>query len=125
MAKQFLGKVLKSIKPWAHPQTINTDKAPTFGPTIDKLKEEGKCPKDTVHRHMKCQNNIIETDHGKIKRFIKPTLILKSMKTAYATIKGNELMCLFKKRKMNAWIYGQRLIGEICLIEGNLVFASA
>jgi len=37
--KRFLGKALKSIKPWAHPQTINTDKAPTFGPAIDELKD--------------------------------------------------------------------------------------
>ena len=34
------------------------------------------------------------------------------MKTAYATIKGFELM-----RMMNAWKYGRDLIGEIRLIE--------
>jgi transposase, IS6 family len=43
-AKRFLGKALKSIKPWAHPQTFNTDKAPTFGPAIAELQEEEKCP---------------------------------------------------------------------------------
>lgn len=43
-AKRFLGKALKSIKPWAPPEAINTDKAPAFGPAIDELKEEGKCP---------------------------------------------------------------------------------
>jgi len=51
-----------------NPQTINTDKAPTFGPAIDELKEEGKCPKDTVHRQVKYLNNIVEADHGKLKR---------------------------------------------------------
>ena len=37
--------------------------------------------------------------------------------TAYATIKGFELMHMFKKGQMNAWIYGQGLTGEIRLIE--------
>ena len=35
---------------------------------------------------------MIEADHDKLKRRIKPTLGFKSMKTAYATIKGFELM---------------------------------
>ncbi|HRB28863.1 MAG TPA: IS6 family transposase [Nitrosomonas sp.] len=116
-AKRFLGKALKSIKPWAHPQTINTDKAPTFGPAIDELKEEGKCSKDTVHRQVKYLNNIIKADHGKLKRLIKPTLDFKSMKTAYATIKGFELMRMFKKGQREIWKYGRGLTGEIRLIE--------
>ena len=40
-------------------------------------------------------NNLIEADHGKLKRLIKPTLGFKSMKTAYATIKGFEVMRMF------------------------------
>ena len=39
------------------------------------------------------------------------------MKTAYATIKGFELMHMFKKGQMHAWIYGQGLTGQIFLIE--------
>ena len=46
---------------------------------------------------IKYLNNRIEADHGKLKRLIKPTLGFKSMKTAYATIQGFELMHMFKK----------------------------
>ena len=81
-AKRFLGKALKGMKSWAHPQTINTDKAPTFGPAIAELKKEGKCPEDTVHRQVKYLNNIVEADHGKLKRLINPVRGFKSMKTA-------------------------------------------
>ncbi|VCW27812.1 Putative transposase (identified by ISEscan HMM) [Escherichia coli] len=35
---------------------------------------------------------MIECDHGKLKRIIGATLGFKSMKTAYATIKGIEVM---------------------------------
>ena len=40
-AKRFLGKALKSIRTWAHPTVINTDKAPTYAAAIAQLKQEG------------------------------------------------------------------------------------
>ncbi|MHB7416421.1 hypothetical protein ACYCMA_26085, partial [Klebsiella pneumoniae] len=40
-------------------------------------------------RQIKYRNNVIECDHGKLKRIIGATLGFKSMKTAYATI-GND-----------------------------------
>ena len=38
-----------------------------------------------------------EADHGKLKRLIKPTLGFKSMKTAYATLKGLKPCECFEK----------------------------
>ena len=68
--------------------TINTDKAPTYGIAIAEWKETGKCPVETHHRQVKYLNNVIEADHGKLKRLIKPTLGFKTMKTAYAIAKS-------------------------------------
>ena len=116
-AKRFLGKALKSIKSWSHPSAINTDKASPYSPAITQLKAEGKCPPDTVHRQVKYLNNIIEADHGKLKRLINPVRGFKSMKTAYATIKGFEFMRMFKKGQLDIWKLGQGLTGEIWLIE--------
>jgi IS6 family transposase len=62
-------------------------------------------------------NNLIEADHGKLKRLIKPTLGFKSMKTVYVAIDGFELMRIFKKGQVDTWKYGQGLIGEISLTE--------
>ena len=64
---------------------------PTALLRIKNLKETGKCRPDMVHRQVKYLNNRIESDHGKLKRLIKPTLGFKSMKTAYATLKGFEV----------------------------------
>lgn len=83
------------------------------------LKEEGKCPADTVHRQVKYLNNIVESDHGKLKRLIKPVLGFKSMKTAYATIKGFEVMRTFKKGQFNAWMNEKNILGEIRLVNRN------
>jgi transposase-like protein len=116
-AKRFLGKALASMKPWAHPEVINTDKAPAYGVAIEALKQEGKCPKDTRHRQVKYLNNIVEADHGKLKRVIKPTLGFKSMKTAYATLRGFEVMRTIKKGQTRAGQLQKGVRGEVRLIE--------
>jgi len=85
------------------------------------LKAAGKCSPDLEHRQVKYLNNIIESDHGKLKRLIKPTLGFKSMKTAYATIKGFEIMRMFKKGRFDLWKYGQGIQGEIRIITDNLL----
>ncbi|GHL62000.1 hypothetical protein ECZU31_52750 [Escherichia coli] len=49
---------------------------------------------------------MIECDHGKLKRIINATLGFKSMKTAYATIKGIEVMRALRKGQASAFYYG-------------------
>ena len=116
-AKRFLGKALKGLKDWETPLTINTDKAPTYGPAITELKKEGKLPVETVHRQVKYLNNVVEADHGKLKQLIKPVRGFKSMKTAYATIKGFEVMRALHKGQAQLWQYGGGIMGEVRLIE--------
>ena len=125
-AKRFLGKILRRMKEYEKPDTINTDLAPSYGQAIRELKEEGYLGEEVLHRKVKYLNNRIEADHGKLKRLIKPTLGFKSMKTAYATIKGFEVMRMFKKGQFDMWKYDQGLTGEIRLIERQFgVFSAA
>ena len=79
------------------PRIINTDEAPTYGAALSELKKAGKCPQNTVHRQVKYLNSIVEADHGKLKQLIRPVGRFKSMKTAYATIKGFEVMRALRK----------------------------
>lgn len=43
------------------------------------------------------------------------------MKTALATIKGFEVMRMFKKGRFDLWKYGQGVLGEINIIIDNLL----
>ncbi len=45
-----------------------------------------------MHRRVKYLNNVIEADHGKLKQLIRPVRGFKTLKTAYATIMGFEVM---------------------------------
>lgn len=85
------------MKQWEKPEIINTDKAPTYGIAISELKAEGKCPEETVHRQVKYLNNVVEADHGKLKQLIRPVRGFKTLKTAYATIMGFEVMRALRK----------------------------
>ncbi|QOH45095.1 IS6 family transposase [Klebsiella pneumoniae] len=101
-AYRFLGKILNNVKKWQIPRFINTDKAPAYGRALALLKREGRC-------------HVIECDHGKLKRIIGATLGFKSMKTAYATIKGIEVMRALRKGQASAFYYGDPL-GEMRLV---------
>ncbi|CAG0910095.1 unnamed protein product [Cyprideis torosa] len=116
-AKRFLGKALKGLKEWEQPEILNTDKAPAYGAAINELKREGKCPEDTVHRQVKYLNNIVEADHGKLKILIKPVRGFKKMKTAYATIKGFEVMRALRKGQGRAFNIQGGILGEVRMIE--------
>ena len=80
---------------------------------------KGKCSPDVEHRQVKYLNNVIESDHGKLKRLIKPNLGFKSMKSAYATLKGFEVMRMFKKGQFNACLHEKTVLEEARLIYRN------
>ncbi|GBR49634.1 IS6 family transposase [Neokomagataea thailandica] len=116
-AKRFLGKVVSGLKEWEKPETINTDKAPTYGIAIRELQTDGKLPDTVEHRQVKYLNNVIEADHGKLKQLIKPVRGFKSLKTAYATIKGFEVMRALKKGQAKFFQFQDGIMGEVRLVE--------
>ena len=116
-AKRFLGKALHGLKDWEKPRVINTDKAPTYGAALAELKQEGKCPAETLHRQVKYLNNVIEADHGKLKQLIRPVRGFKTLKSAYATIKGFEVMRALRKGQASAFNITRDIRGEARIVE--------
>lgn len=112
-----MGKAIKGCKDWEKPRKINTDKAGCYSQAIRELKKEGKCPKDVEHRQVKYLNNVIEADHGKLKQLIKPVRGFKTMKTAYATIKGFEVMHALRKGQGRIFNLTRDPTGEKRMIE--------
>ena len=106
-AKRFLKKLINS-NPTCDVSVINTDKNPAYNQAIKELKKEGNLAPHVSHLQIKYRNNRLEADHGKLKRLINPVRGFQSMKTAYATIKGFEVMRMFKKGQFNCWMYGNR-----------------
>ena len=95
-AHRFLAKALTTMRNWP-PSSITTDKLRSYPEAIERLKRDGQLSGETKHRTSKYLNNIIEADHGALKRVIKPTRGFQKMKTAIATIKGFEIMRMIRR----------------------------
>src|SRR3546814_12465939 len=88
-----------------------------YGTAITESKREEKLDRETAHREVKYLNNLIEADHGKLKILIKPVRGFKSIPTAYATIKGFELMRDLRKGQARPCCLPPGIRGEVRLVE--------
>ncbi len=79
------------------PASITTDKLALYPKAIRRLQSEVLLAKDVEHRTSKYLNNVIETDHGALKRVIRPTRGFQRMKTTSATLKGFEVMRMIRR----------------------------
>jgi transposase-like protein len=95
-AYRFLRKALRAVSDYP-PSSITTDKLASYPKAIQRLQAEGRMPQDVKHRTSKYLNNIIEADHGALKRVIRPTRGFQTMKTAAATLTGFEAMRMIRR----------------------------
>src|SRR3546814_10358542 len=93
------------------------NKAPRIGAAITALRRGGNLDRGAVHRQVKFLNYVIEADNGKHKILIKPVRGFKSIPTAYATIKGFEVMRALRKGQARPWCLQPGIRGEVRLVE--------
>jgi transposase-like protein len=115
-AYRFLRRALRAMSD--HPPTsLTTDKLASYPKAIQRLQNEGLLPQGVEHRTSKYLNNIIEADHGALKRVIRPTRGFQTMRTAAATLTGFETMrmirrghCIQRKRQATCEV---RLVNQL------------
>ena len=61
------------------------------------MKRDGELWRFTKLRQVKLLNNIVEQDHRRIKRLVRPGLGFKSLASASQTIAGFEAMAMIRK----------------------------
>ncbi|MEL6221971.1 MAG: IS6 family transposase [Cyanobacteria bacterium J06627_8] len=98
-AKRFLKKALKA-RYTSTPRVINVDKNAAYPTATDALKTEKSLPEEAELRPVKYLNNMIEQDHRRIKRLVKPGLGFGSFNTARRTLKGYEAMAMIRKEQI-------------------------
>jgi IS6 family transposase len=120
-AYRFLRKALRAVRDYP-PSSITTDKLASYPKAIRRLQNEGLLSKDVEHRTSKYLNNIIEADHGALKRMIRPTRGFQRMKTASTTLKGFEVMRMV--RRGHCMLRHAGVIGEVRLVNQLLGLAA-
>src|SRR5215211_1091664 len=79
-AYRFLRKAIKAMSHYP-PSSITTDKLASYPRAILRLENEGLLSNNVKHRTSKYLDNIVEADHGALKRMIRPTRGFQTMKT--------------------------------------------
>jgi transposase-like protein len=95
-ARRFFRKALKQPHT-VNPRTMTVDKNAAYPIAAKAMKKSGELWRFTKLRQVKFLNNIVEQDHRRIKRLVRPGLGFKSFLTAAQTIAGYEVMAMIRK----------------------------
>jgi hypothetical protein len=82
---------------------------------IPELKGAGVLPEEVEVRQVKSLNTLIEQDHWCIKRLTKPGMGFSSLKTAWRTLQGCEMMNMMRKGQIRGVDKGD-VSGQIALV---------
>src|SRR3954452_9341176 len=95
-AKRFFRKALGQPHT-VNPRTITVDKNPAYPCAVEQMKADGELWRRSRLRQVKYLNNIVEQDHRRIKRLVRPGLGFGSFWTARRTLAGYEVMAMMRK----------------------------
>ncbi len=80
-----------------NPRTITVEKNAAYPIATKAMKREGTLWRLAKVRQVKFLNNVVEQDHRRIKRLVRPGLGFKSFATAARTVAGYEVMAMIRK----------------------------
>ena len=95
-AKRFFRKALGQPHT-VNPRTITVDKNLSYPRAVVEMKEDGELWRRSRLRQVKYLNNIVEQDHRRLKRLVRPGLGFGSFWTARRTLAGYEVMAMMRK----------------------------
>ena len=95
-ARRFFRKALAQPHT-VNPRTITVDKNPAYPRAVADMKRAGQLWRFSRLRQCKYLNNIVEQDHRRIKRLVRPRLGFGGLRTARVTLAGYEAMAMIRK----------------------------
>jgi transposase, IS6 family len=115
-AKRFFRKALGQPHT-VNPRTITVDKNPAYPCAVEQMKEDGELWRRSRLRQVKYLNNIVEQDHRRIKRLVRPGLGFGSFWTARRTLAGYEVMAMVRKGQVRR-IGGRDMRAQATFVAG-------
>jgi transposase, IS6 family len=100
-ARRFFRKALKQSHT-VTPRTITVDKNAAYPVAMKTMKRDAELWRFAKLRQVIFLNNIVEQDHRRIKRLVRPGLGLKSFTSASRTIAGYEAMAMIRKAQVES-----------------------
>jgi transposase-like protein len=100
-----------------NPRTVTVDKNPAYPRAATDMKADGELWRRSRLRQCKYLNNIVEQDHRRMKRLVRPGLGFGSFRTARRTLAGFEAMAIIRKGQVRN-ISGGDIRGQATFIAG-------
>ncbi|MCM8735438.1 DDE-type integrase/transposase/recombinase [Azospirillum sp. A1-3] len=100
-ARRFFRKALKQAHT-VNPRTLTVDKNAAYPSATKTMKQAGELWRFTKLRQVKYLNNIVEQDHRRIKRLVRPGLGFQGFHTARRTLAGYEILAMVRKGQVAA-----------------------
>jgi transposase, IS6 family len=113
-AKRFFRKALAQPHT-VNPRTLTVDKNPAYPRAVAEMKRDGELWRRSRLRQCKYLNNIVEQDHRRIKRLVRPGLGFGGFRTARRTLAGFEAMAMIRKGQIRK-IGGRDIRGQAIFI---------
>ena len=113
-AKRFFRKALAQPHT-VNPRTLAVDKNPAYPRAVAEMKRDGEFWRRSRLRQCKYLNNIVEQDHRRIKRLVRPGLGFGGFRTARRTLAGFEAMAMIRKGQIRK-IGGRDIRGQAIFI---------
>lgn len=121
-AKRFFLKALAQQNT-VKPRTITVDKNPAYSRAAADMKRAGQLWRFSRLRQCKHLNNIVEQDHRRIKRLVRPGLGFGSLQTARRTLAGYETMAMIRKGQVRN-IAGWDMPAQTAFVAGLFAIAA-
>lgn len=100
-ARRFFRKALKQAHT-VNPRTLTVYKTAAYTSATKIMKKGGELWRFTKLRQVKYLNNIVEQDHRRIKRLVRPGLGFQGFHTARRTLAGYKILAMVRKGQVAA-----------------------
>lgn len=98
-----------------NPRTIAVDKNPAYPRAVANMKRVGELWRFSELRQRKYLNNIVEQDHRRIKRLVRPELGFGGLESAKRAVAGYEAMAMVRKGQVHN-VYGRDMQAQAAFV---------
>jgi transposase-like protein len=113
-AKRFFCKAVGQPHT-VNPRTTTVDKNPAYPCATAEMKADGELWRFSRLRQCKFLNNVVEQDHRRVKRLVRPGLGFGSFHTARQTLAGYEATAMIRKGQLQD-IDGRDMLAQAIFI---------
>jgi transposase-like protein len=117
-AKRFFRKALAQPRA-VNPRTITVDRNPAYPKAITEMKQNNELLRRSRLPQVKYLNNLVEQDHRRIKRLIRPGLGFGGFWTARRTRAGIGAMAMIRKGQRDRLKPGGGMVGRVTADQGE------